>query len=420
MDHFTYRTGELYAEEVSIKAIAEANGTPFYCYSTATLVRHYRIFKESLASLNPLICYAAKANDSLAVVRTLVQEGSGVDAVSGGEIHIALKAGADPQKIVFSGVGKTESEIEYAITQGIFQFNTESPAEIHAISQVAERLNKTANIAIRVNPDVDAGTHAKIATGHKESKFGIPIEQALGLYHIAASLPNLNIQGVSVHIGSQLTTLAPFAKAFARVTRLVHELRKEGHMITTLDLGGGLGIPYDSNQSEPPLPHAYAEMVKEHTQGVNCQLIFEPGRLIVGNAGILVTKVLYLKHASDRVFVIVDAGMNDLMRPALYDSYHDIIPVRVQENAKTELVDVVGPVCESSDIFAEKRLLKLPAQGDLLAMRSAGAYGASMASTYNARSLPMEIMVRGKEFFVIRERETYEDLTRRDRIPAWL
>ncbi len=419
MDHFTYKNGALYAEDVALADIAKAVGTPFYCYSTATLVRHFRVFKEALADNNALIAYAVKANDTLAVLKTLAQEGSGADVVSGGEIHAALAAGIAPRSIVFSGVGKTRAEMEYALSQDIFQFNVESEAELHLLSTIASSLKKTAPIALRVNPDVIPQTHAKISTGQKESKFGVPIGEALALYANAAQLPGINVQGVSVHIGSQLTNLAPFASAFGRVVELVRELRKNGSAITTLDLGGGLGIPY-GNTDAPPLPEAYAEIVKTATKGVDCRLIFEPGRVIVGNAGILVTEVIYVKHSETRRFIIVDAGMNDLARPTLYNAWHDIVPVKVDENAKTERVDVVGPVCETGDIFASDRLLRVPNAGDLLVFRSAGAYGASMASTYNARPLIPEVMVNGGEYAVVRKRQTYEELMQRDMLPDWL
>ncbi len=419
MDHFTYKNSALFAEEVAITEIAKAVGTPFYCYSTATLVRHFRVFKEAFADLNPLICYAVKANSTLGILKTLANEGSGADVVSAGEIHASLAAGIMPEKIVFSGVGKTHDEMVYALSKDIFQFNVESESELLLLSDAAHTLNKIASIALRVNPDIAPDTHAKISTGQKESKFGVPIKDAIALYAKAAKLPGIKVQGVSVHIGSQLTNLAPFASAFTRIVKLVKELRKNGHEITTLDLGGGLGIPY-GNQEAPPLPVAYAEIVKSATKGINCQLIFEPGRLLVGNAGILVTKVIYVKHSDERIFVIVDAGMNDLVRPALYDAYHDIIPVHVNPDAPTELVDIVGPVCETGDIFATGRLLKLPKEGDLLAFRTAGAYGASMASTYNARPLIAEIMVNGSNYATLRHRQTYDELIHRDKLPDWL
>jgi diaminopimelate decarboxylase len=418
MDYFIYKNGSLYAEDMALTEIAEKIGTPFYCYSTTTLQRHYRVFRDALTELNPLICYAVKANSALAIIKTLAKEGAGADVVSGGEIHAALKAGVSPQKIVFSGVGKTIEEMEFALAQDIFQFNVESKAEMLALSEVAKRVKKTANIAVRVNPDVTPDTHAKISTGQKESKFGVPIEDAVVMYAAAEKLPGIKVQGVSVHIGSQLTNLAPFASAFERVTDLVHELRRNGHKITTLDLGGGLGIPYGDSEA-PPLPTAYGDVVKSSTKGIDCQFIFEPGRLLVGNAGILVTRVIYVKRSDDRIFVIVDAGMNDLARPTLYNAYHDIVPVIPNEAAKTELVDIVGPVCETGDIFATNRLLKVPEAGDLLAFRSSGAYGAAMASTYNTRPLLAEVMVNGNKYSVIRKRQTYEELLARDEMPKW-
>lgn len=419
MDHFNYRNSELYAEDVALADIANSVGTPFYCYSTATLVRHYRVFKEAFQSLDPLICYAVKANTTLAVLKTLAKEGSGADVVSEGEIRAALASGIPSQKIVFSGVGKTGNEMAYALSQGIFQFNVESEPELYMLSQVASSMGKVANIAMRVNPDVAPDTHAKISTGQKESKFGVPIRDSVSLYAKAARLPGIKIQGVSVHIGSQITNLQPFARAFERVAELVNELRGSGHDITTLDLGGGLGIPY-GNQKAPPLPEVYADIVIKATKDTGCKLIFEPGRLLVGNAGILVSRVIYVKRSEDRIFVIVDAGMNDLARPALYSAYHDIVPVHTNKNAETELVDVVGPVCETGDIFTSGRLLKVPEAGDLLALRSAGAYGASMASTYNSRQLIAEVMVNCGEYAVVKERQTYEELFKRDKLPEWL
>lgn len=419
MDHFIYKNAALHAENVALADIAKDVGTPFYCYSSATLVRHYRVFSDALKDVNSLICYAVKANTTLAIIKTLAREGSGADVVSGGEINAALAAGVPAQKIIFSGVGKTTEEIEYALSQDIFQFNVESEAELYALSHVAGTLKKTANIALRVNPDVVPETHAKISTGQKESKFGVPIKEAIEICNRAAALPGLKVQGVSIHIGSQLTNLLPFKLAFEKVAELVPQLRKAGHAITTVDLGGGLGIPY-GNQSAPPLPSAYAEIVKEATKKLNARIIFEPGRLLVGNAGIMVTRVIYVKRSKERVFIIVDAGMNDLTRPAMYNAYHDIVPVVADEGGETELVDVVGPVCESSDVFATGRLLKVPKAGDLLAFRSAGAYGASMASTYNARPLIAEVMANGSSYAVVRKRQTYEDLLKRDVIPDWL
>lgn len=419
MDHFEYRGGELHAEAVPFRKIADSLGTPFYCYSTATLTRHYNVLTQSLAPLPHRVCYAVKANGSLAVIRTLAKLGAGADVVSEGEIRLALAAGVPASKIVFSGVGKTASEMAYALEQGIFQFNLESEPELALLSEVAVSKGAKANIAVRINPDVVAGTHAKISTGQKESKFGISISRADAIYAQAATLPGIEVQGVSVHIGSQLVNLDPFVQAFVRVREFVGQLRGAGHNIRTVDLGGGLGIPYGSE--EPPLPQAYAEVVKREMQGIGAELVFEPGRLLVGNAGVLVTRVIYVKHTEGKIFVIVDAGMNDLLRPTLYHAYHDIVYVRVPAgDAPTELVDVVGPVCETGDFFAEKRLLKLPRAGDLLAIRSAGAYGASMASTYNARLLVPEVMVNGDEFAVIRPRQTYEEMLAAQVLPPWL
>lgn len=419
MDYFHYKDGEYYAEEMSLRALAEKIGTPFYGYSSATLTRHYTVFAESFAGLNPMICYAVKANGNTGVLATLARLGAGADVVSMGEIMLARKAGIPANRIVFSGVGKTAEEMAYALEEGIFQFNVESEPELELLSQVASSMSARANIAVRVNPDVSAGTHAKISTGQKESKFGIPMEHALPVYALAATLPGIKVQGVSVHIGSQLTSLTPFAQAFSRVREFVQELRKAGHAITTVDLGGGLGVPY--GQEEPPLPEAYAAIVRDAMEGIDAQLMFEPGRVLVGNAGVLVTRVIYVKRTGSRIFIIVDAGMNDLIRPTLYDAYHDIVHVTLPpSHVAAELVDVVGPVCETGDIFAEQRLLKVPQAGDLLAFRTAGAYGATMASTYNARPLLAEVMVRGAEYSLIRPRQTYEALIGETRLPEWL
>ncbi len=418
MDHFAYRGNELFAEDVSIAEMAREVGTPFYCYSTATLARHYQVFAESFAGLNAKICYAVKANSNIAVINTLAKLGSGADVVSQGEIRIAMKAGIAPKDIVFSGVAKTAEEMAYGLDQGIFQFNVESEPELMLLDQVARSKKIKAAIAIRVNPDVNPITHSKISTGQKESKFGIPMEQALPLYAIAKSLSGVDVQGVSVHIGSQLTSLQPFAAAFERLAQFVRALRANGHNIRTLDLGGGLGIPY--GQAEPPpVPSSYAEIVREKTKGLNCQLIFEPGRLIVGNAGILVSKVIYVKKGANRLFLILDAGMNDLIRPTLYDAYHAIVPVMVREDAPTELMDIVGPVCETGDIFAEQRLLKVPKPDDLMVFRSAGAYGAVMSGTYNARLLVPEVLVNGSKFSIVRRRPTYEEQMGLEQLPSW-
>lgn len=417
MDHFHYKQGIYHAEDVSLEAIASAVGTPFYCYSTATLTRHYNVFSGHFSDSDAKICYAVKANGNLAVLATLAKLGSGADVVSEGEIRLALAAGIKPADIVFSGVGKTAAEMAYALDQDIFQFNVESEPELEVLNSVAASKGRKARVAIRVNPDVDPKTHAKISTGKKETKFGIGMARAMAVYTLAASLPHIEVQGVSVHIGSQLTTIEPFIKAFSHVRNFVYELRAAGFTIRTVDLGGGLGIPY--GQDEPPLPDLYAETAKREMKGLGCQLIFEPGRLLVGNAGILVSRVLYVKKSEHRTFVIVDAAMNDLLRPTLYSAYHEIVPV-CESNAAKQHADIVGPVCETGDIFAEERLLPLPAAGELVAFRSCGAYGASMASTYNARLLVPEVLVHGDQFAVVRARQRYEELIRRDTLPSWL
>lgn len=418
MDHFAYKNGLYHAEDVSIADIAKAIGTPFYCYSSATLEHHYKIFSQAFADIDAKICFAVKSNDNLAVLATFAKLGAWADVVSGGEIRKVRAAGIRAENIVFSGVGKTAEEMAFALEEGIFQFNVESEPELLLLNDVAISKGKIAKIAIRVNPDVDPKTHAKISTGQKESKFGISMARALPVYRLANSLAGIDVQGVSVHIGSQLTSLTPFAQAFARLHDFVNELRAEDIAIKTLDLGGGLGIPYGKEQ--PPLPEFYAEIAKRETKDLGVTLLFEPGRVLVGNAGILVSKVLYVKHSETRIFVIADAAMNDLIRPALYEAYHEIVPVLPPSgDAPTELVDVVGPVCETGDIFAEQRLMKLPQSGDLIAFRSAGAYGAVMAGTYNARPLIAEVMVKGDKFAVIRPRQTYEELLGRDKLPQW-
>lgn len=418
MDHFAYKGDVLFAEDVAIPAIAAAVGTPFYCYSHATLTRHARIFTEALAAVNPLVCFAVKSNSNLAVLKTLGNAGLGADVVSEGELRRALAAGIAPQKIVFSGVGKTREEMAFALRTGIHQFNVESDRELLALNDVAGSLGLRAPIALRVNPDVDAQTHAKISTGKAENKFGIAIDRAPEFYALAATLSNLDVRGVSVHIGSQLTSLAPFRAAYLRVRTLVTELRAAGFAIRSIDLGGGLGVPYDADAEAPPLPLEYGAMVSELFRGFDAEFMFEPGRLIAANAGILVTRVLYVKHAA-QVYVIVDAGMNDLMRPALYDAIHSTLPV-VKTAAPVTPVSIVGPVCESSDVFVKSLPLVLPEEGALLAMRSAGAYGASMSSAYNSRLLIPEVMVRGDQFAVIRPRPSYEEMLAAETIPAWV
>lgn len=420
MDHFTYKNGVLHAEDIDLTQLAGEVGTPFYCYSAATFARHYRVFDDALAGLEHKICFAVKANSNIGVLATLAHLGAGADVVSEGEIRLALAAGIAPGDIVFSGVGKQPAEMRFALEQGIFQFNVESYPELEALSREAAALGKTAGIAVRVNPDVNPGTHAKISTGQKESKFGIPMEQALDVYRRAAELPGIRVQGVSVHIGSQLVTLEPFRHAFMRVRSLVEALRSAGHTITTVDLGGGLGIPYDQQQGAPPLPVAYGQMVREVMSGIDATLIFEPGRLIAGNAGILVTRVIYVKEALGQIYVIVDAAMNDLLRPSLYDAYHEIVPV-VQEAGQGRIVaDIVGPVCETGDSFATAREIANVKPGDLLAFRSAGAYGAVMASTYNARLLAPEVLVNGAQKTLVRSRPRYEEMIAAQRIPEWL
>ena len=421
MDHFTYHNGELHAEGVSLRELAREVGTPFYCYSTATLQRHYRVFADAFAGLDTKICYAVKANSNLAILRILAREGAGADVVSEGEIRRALAAGMKPENIVFSGVGKTRSEMAYALENGIFQFNVESEPELLALSEVATSMGKQAGIALRVNPDVDAKTNAKIATGKKENKFGIPIQFAPSLYAKAQALPGIAVQGVSVHIGSQLTSVEPFAEAFKRVRQLVEQLRADGIAISTVDVGGGLGVPYAKGEAAPPPPSDYAKVVKDELADLGCTLLFEPGRLLVGNAGILVTAVLSVKRADSREFVIVDVAMNDSLRPSLYGAHHDIVPVTEQpDTAPTQKVDIVGPVCETGDTFAEQRDLPLPKAGDLLAFRTAGAYGAVMASTYNSRPLTPEVLVDGECYAVIRARQDYDAMLGLDHIPAWL
>lgn len=421
MHHFHYRDGELYAEEVALSRIVAAVGTPFYCYSSATLERHYTVFSSAFAGRDTLICYSVKANGNLAVLRTLARLGSGADIVSEGELHRALAAGIPAARIVFSGVGKTRSEMAAALHAGILQFNVESEPEMLALSEVAQGLQKIAAIAIRVNPDVDAKTHAKISTGKSENKFGIPISRAREVYAQAARLPNLRIAGVDVHIGSQLTELAPFRAAFTKVRELTEALRRDGHPIAQIDLGGGLGIPYEQSNANPPLPADYAAMITEVLGDLGCRLIFEPGRLIVGNAGVLVTRIIYVKQGQSRHFAIVDAAMNDLIRPTLYDAYHEIWPLR-EPDATMAFVryDVVGPVCETGDSFATDREFAVLGENDLLAILSAGAYGAVQAGTYNARLLIPEVLVKGADFAIVRPRQTYEQLLGLDRYPDWL
>ena len=421
MDHFNYRNGQLYAEDVSVGDIASSVGTPFYVYSTATLVRHFQLFDDALDGMDHFICYAMKAASNQAILKTLGNLGAGMDVVSGGEYRRAIAAGIPPEKVVFSGVGKTLEEITLVLQNGIRQFNVESESELDHISSVASSMNKMAPIAIRINPDVDAQTHEKIATGKAENKFGIPISKAREIYARASQMPGIRIIGIDLHIGSQLTDLEPFEKAYQKVADLTQVLRSDGHTIKRLDLGGGLGIPYEKDKSAPPLPEEYGKMVKKVLGHLDCEIEIEPGRLIVGNAGILVSSVLCVKNGDNRNFLILDAAMNDLIRPAMYDAYHDIIPVKKQgSNLAETTYDVVGQVCETGDTFAKKRKMCELIENDLVAFRSAGAYGAVMSSEYNTRPLIPEVMVNKDEFAIIRNRPSYEEIIDRDIIPNWL
>ncbi len=421
MDHFIYNNGVLHAEDVSVKEIAAKVGTPFYLYSTATLQRHYTVFDEALDGLEHKIFYAMKANDNMAVLRVLAGMGAGMDVVSGGEYAKARAAGVAGDMIVFSGVGKTEAEMWQVLNGGIRQFNVESEPELRLLSKVASAQGKVAPITLRVNPDVDAKTHAKIATGRSENKFGIPMAKAREAYAEAASLPGLEVVGIDVHIGSQLTDLAPYRLAFSKVAELAEALRADGHDIRRLDLGGGLGIPYQRSNEAPPLPVEYGQVIRETVGHLGCEIEIEPGRLIAGNAGLLVSSVIYLKQGEGRNFLIIDAAMNDLIRPAMYEAHHDIIAVEEPEiGVEPAPVDIVGPICESGDTFSKSRLMPPLKSGDLVAFRSAGAYGAVMASEYNARPLIPEVLVQGDQFAVVRPRPTYEEMISRDTIPHWM
>ena len=421
MHHFHYRDGELYAEDVSLSRIAAEIGTPFYCYSTATLERHFKVFSGAFAGTDHLVCYAMKANSNQAVLKTLARLGAGMDVVSEGELRRARAAGVPAAKITFSGVGKTEREMAYAIDEGILCFNVESEPELKQLSAVATARGKTAHVAIRVNPDVDAKTHHKISTGKSGDKFGIPISRARDVYRDAAKLPGLKITGVDMHIGSQIVDLKPFDDAFALLADFVRQLREDGHPIDHIDLGGGLGVPYREDNEPPPDPAAYADIVKKNTSGLGCTLVFEPGRLIVANAGILVTSVVFVKETEGKDFYIVDAAMNDLIRPTLYDAHHDIKPVKQSApGAERRIVDVVGPVCETGDYLAQARSLPHAKAGDLLAVMTAGAYGAVQAGTYNSRPLVPEVLVKGDDYAVVRPRQSYDELIGLDHIPDGL
>jgi diaminopimelate decarboxylase len=419
MNHFEYRDGVLHAEAVDLREIAAAVGTPFYCYSTATLARHYRVFTEAFADIDALVCFAMKANSNQAVIRTLAELGAGADVVSGGELERALSAGIPAAKIMFSGVGKTAAEIDAALAAGILCFNVESEPELDLLSARAVAAGSTAPVSFRINPDVDARTHAKISTGKKSDKFGIDFDRAVEIYARAATLPGIRVCGIDMHIGSQITELEPFDLAFARLAGLVRDLRASGHAIHHVDLGGGLGVPYRLAEVPPPLPAAYSAIVKRHVRDLDATVIFEPGRLLVANAGILVARVLFVKETGAKTFVILDAAMNDLVRPTLYDAWHEIRPV-AETGAEPIVADVVGPICESGDFMAKDRRMPRVAAGDLLALMTAGAYGAVQSGTYNTRPLVAEVMVKGDRFFAVRPRQTVAELIALDRLPPWL
>jgi diaminopimelate decarboxylase len=420
MHHFAYRAGVLHAEAVDLAELAARVGTPFYCYSTATIERHYQVFASAFADVSALVCYAMKANSNQAVITTLARLGAGADVVSEGELKRARAAGIPPGKIMFSGVGKTERELALAVEEGVLCVNVESESELELLAAIAQQKGRTARVSLRVNPDIDAKTHVKIATGKAENKFGIPISRAREVYARLATLPGLTATGVDMHIGSQITELAPFDDAFALLADFVRTLRQDGHAISHIDLGGGLGIPYRDDNELPPHPDAYAAMVKRATRDLGCTLIFEPGRLIVGNAGILVTRVLHLKRGEAKTFVVVDAAMNDLIRPTLYEAHHEIRPVReVDPHAPWIVADVVGPVCESGDFLAIGREMAEPAPGELLAIMSTGAYGAVQAGTYNSRPLVPEVLVREREWALVRPRVEVEALIGLDRLAPW-
>ena len=421
MHHFAMINGVMHAEDIDLRMIAKEVGTPFYCYSAATLTRHYKVFDAAFSGLPHLVCFAVKANSNQAILTLLARLGAGMDVVSEGELRRALAAGVVPEKITFSGVGKTKDEMAFALGLGILSFNVESEPELALLSAIAQSTGQTAPIALRVNPDIDAKTHTKIATGKAENKFGIPISRAREVYARAAALPGVDVRGVDIHIGSQITDLAPFDAAFALVADFVRVLRADGHAIEHIDAGGGLGIPYAHwDDPETYHPERYAAIIKARLSPLNCRLIFEPGRLIAGNAGILVTTVLYVKRGEAKTFIIVDAGMNDLVRPTLYDAYHEILCVEPPSQSRIIVADIAGPVCETGDFFALKRKIPEPSPGDLLAIMSAGAYGAVQAGTYNSRLLVPEVLVSASQYRIIRPRGTYEELIGLDKIPAWL
>ncbi|MDJ0449612.1 diaminopimelate decarboxylase [Methylocystis sp. JR02] len=421
MHHFDYRNGALFAEDVAVSELAAEVGTPFYCYSAATIRRHFRVFSQAFTGLDALVCYAMKANSNQAVLRLLAKEGAGMDVVSGGELARALAAGVPGSKITFSGVGKTDEEIGAALDAGIFCFNVESEPELEAISRIASAKGRAAPVSLRVNPDVDARTHKKISTGKSENKFGVPLSHAREVYARAAKLPGIKIAGADMHIGSQLTDLEPFDEAFSLLAELVRDLRADGHDISHVDLGGGLGIPYhEGDDPQSYHPERYAEIVRRHFGGLSCKLVFEPGRLIVGNAGVLITRVIYVKRGEAKTFVIVDAGMNDLVRPTLYDAHHDLMPVREPTDRAEIVADVVGPVCETGDYLALGRKMPDAKPGELIAVLTSGAYGAVQAGTYNTRPLIPEVLVDGARYAVIRPRPSVAELIALDRVPDWL
>ena len=421
MNHFGYRNGWLYAEDVPLMQIAAEVDTPFYCYSTATIERHFRVFRDAFGVGDALICFAVKANSNIAVLRTLGDCGAGADVVSGGELARALAAGIPGERIVYSGVGKMRAEMKAALEAGIYQFNVESEPELQRLSEVAEGMGIRAPVALRINPDVDAGTHKNISTGKAENKFGISWGRAHEAFDLAAELPGIEVKGVDVHIGSQITQLTPFEEAFRKAAGLVRELRANGHAIERLDLGGGLGIPYVAGEAPPPEPEAYANMIRQVTDELDVRLVFEPGRMITGNAGVLVTQVLYVKEAVSKKFAIVDAAMNDLIRPALYQAWHEILPLKEADPATSrQAYDIVGPVCESTDVFAEGRELPILEEATHLAVLSTGAYGAVQASEYNSRPLVPEVLVKGDHYAVIRPRPTYDEMIAHDRLPPWM
>jgi diaminopimelate decarboxylase len=421
VNHFDYKDGVLYAENVSVPEIAAAVGTPFYLYSTATLERHVRVFKEAFADVDSLVCYAMKANSNQAVLKTIGRMGAGIDVVSEGELRRALSAGIPADRIMFSGVGKKKREMELALDAGIYCFNVESEPELEALNACAIAKGKRAPVSFRINPDVDAKTHSKISTGKKENKFGISYDRARAVYAHAATLQGIEVTGIDMHIGSQITDLQPFDDAFRLLAELVEMLRADGHHIEHVDIGGGLGIPYKLDNNPPPNPEAYSKVVKNQLRGLGCKIVTEPGRLIVGNAGILVTEVVYVKDGGDKTFVIVDAAMNDLIRPTLYEAWHEIMPVEITAaNSPRIRADVVGPVCETGDYLALDREMAEPKPGDLLAVGSAGAYGAVQAGMYNSRPLIPEVLVKDDAFHVIRPRPSYDEMIGADSIPDWL